>query len=275
MNIVDQSRWSERKKTISIGAARTMNYIDSGGLGTPLLLLHGYSDSSRSFSLLEPWLSSHRLIIPDLPGHAGSKAGSELSLVSFAEDVFCLAQHLRLNRVAVVGHSMGSMIGIEFAARYSPFVSALISISGTLHPAFPPDGPVSLGIHTLAEPIDPTGPFFDIWHASPHPVDGVFLGHVRREAAAIPIKVWRDILDEFNRSDLSASAKRVNVPVLCIFGSKDILFDEKHNTVLLNAFSKSQSHVMDGFGHNPHWEDPLATAAAICEFLDKIGYPLS
>ncbi len=270
MTAVDQGGWTNRKHILSLPDGRPIAFFDSGGPGPVLLLLHGYSDSSRSFSLLEPWLSAYRLVMPDLPGHGGSAAGSGLAVDDFADDVIALAGALGIGQCIVVGHSMGAMIGMTLAVRMPEAIGALVLISGTLRPVFPKGDPVTKGILGLRDPISPADPFFDLWHAGSHPVDRLFLDLLSREAAAIPSSVWKGILGEFSRLDLTRTASRISVPVLCVAGSEDTLFDADHRLALATAFHDGKTVLLDGFGHNPHWENPSLVALHIERFLQGI-----
>lgn len=265
--IVDQDGWAARKRMVRLIEGRSLAYIDTGGSGPTLLLLHGYSDSSRSFSLLEPWLCGFRLVIPDLPGHGGSVIGVGMTVADFTNDIIALMTTLTVGRFAVVGHSMGAMIGIDLAARLPDVVATLVTISGTVRPAFPQRDPVTDGILALCDPIDTGDPFFDLWHACPHPVDPCFLAPVRREAATVPAKIWHGILAGFSTLDLTEAAAKVKVPVLCIGGSEDALFDAGHRLALEGVLSMAQSVLMDGFGHNPHWEDPERVSVVLRGFF--------
>jgi pimeloyl-ACP methyl ester carboxylesterase len=264
---VDQDGWTARKHILRLTDGRSLAYIDTGGSGPALLLLHGYSDSSRSFSLLEPWLCDYRLVIPDLPGHGGSVIGAGMTVADFSDDIIALMTALSVERFAVIGHSMGAMIGIDLAARLPDVVVGLVTISGTVRPAFPRGDLITGGILGLCDPIDPGDPFFDLWHACPHPVDPCFLAPISREAAAIPAKIWHGILACFSTLDLTDVAVQVRVPALCIAGSEDTLFDAGHRFAVEGALSKAQSVLMEGFGHNPHWEDAEKVSAVLHDFF--------
>ncbi|RUM15611.1 alpha/beta hydrolase [Rhizobium fabae] len=267
MSVVDQNGWTARKRMLPLTEGQSLAYIDTGGSGPTLLLLHGYSDSSRSFSLLEPWLCGYRLIIPDLPGHGGSVVGAGMTVADFTDAIVALMAALSVERFAVIGHSMGAMIGIDLTARLPDVVVALVTISGTVRPAFPQRDPVTDGILGLCDPIDPGDPFFDLWHACPHPVDPSFLAPISREAAAISAEIWHGILACFSTLDLTEAAAQVRMPVLCIGGSEDALFDAGHRLALEDALSKAQSVLMEGFGHNPHWEDPEKVSVVLRDFF--------
>ena len=63
---VNQAEWSSLKTEVRLPSGIKLAYVELGDPnGEPLLLLHGYTDSSRSWSLTAPYLSHYRLIIPD------------------------------------------------------------------------------------------------------------------------------------------------------------------------------------------------------------------
>ena len=270
MSAGDQESWVDRKRFLVLGDGRQMAFVDSGGAGPVLLLLHGYSDSSRSFSLLQPWLLTYRLVMLDLPGHGASAASEDLTVGGIADDVAAVLLALGIDRCIVIGHSMGAMVGMTLSVLLPETVDALVLISGTLRPAFPANDPVTTGILGLSDPIDPTNPFFAHWYAGPQPLDQTFLGEVSREAAAMPATVWKKILAELSQLDLTTTASQIAVPVLCLSGEGDMLFDAGHRLALTQALPKSQSIVLSGFGHNPHWECPSQVALHAASFAQGI-----
>jgi pimeloyl-ACP methyl ester carboxylesterase len=110
------------------------------GEGPALLLLHGASLSAEVWSYqLRDLSGSHRVIAMDLRGHGGSLAGEEgLTISAMADDVAEVIAGLGLERVVLVGHSMGGMVCLRLArAHPSLFGSkigalALVSTSAGL-----------------------------------------------------------------------------------------------------------------------------------------------
>jgi pimeloyl-ACP methyl ester carboxylesterase len=90
---------------------------------------------------------------------------------------------------------------------------------------------------------------------------------MKRDAAAMPAAVWHGILDGFAETDLRRTAMRVTAPVLCIGGSADPLFGIPHREALAQAFLSVRSITLEGYGHNPHWEDPQRVSALMLSFL--------
>ena len=104
-----------------------IRYFTSGD-GPPLLLVHGLGGSATNWCELAPLLAPrHRLVIPDLPGHAGSEPLPAVSgLQSFADCVLGVMEHERAVPAPVVGHSLGGLVALRLALRYPDAVSALV-----------------------------------------------------------------------------------------------------------------------------------------------------
>ncbi|MBO9630936.1 MAG: alpha/beta hydrolase [Shinella sp.] len=235
----------------------------------PLFLLHGYTDSSRSWSLIEPYLAGHRLVMPDLPGHGLSTALPRATLEAFADDIIRLVDALGVERFAVIGHSMGAMTALVLAARYGARVTAFASLCGSLQPGLLAATTLGAEIRALVDPIDPQSPFLREWHQCAQPVDADFMAWIAQEAAAIPAAVWQALYAMIETADLRQAAERVDAPVLLLAGDEDALFDEPHRAALRAAFPKAATEILAGHSHNPHWEAPARVADALLAFLKK------
>ncbi len=96
----------------------------AGGEGPPLLLIHGYGGAAWNFSELAPLLPGRSLLIPDLPGHAGSSPlPAAPGLAAFADAV---AACLDGTPVDVFGHSMGGAVALRLAERRPELVRRLV-----------------------------------------------------------------------------------------------------------------------------------------------------
>jgi pimeloyl-ACP methyl ester carboxylesterase len=265
---VDQAGWNRRKRVLAMGDGRQLAYIESGG-GTPLFLLHGYTDSSRSWSLIEPYLAGFRLVMPDLPGHGLSTAMPTLSVEVFADDIVQLADALGIGRFAVAGHSMGAITALTLAARHGGRVTALASICGSLQPGLLARTTLGAEIRALADPIDPESRFLRDWHHCALPVDADFIRWIAREAAAMPAAAWQALYAMLESTDLRRAASDIHAPVLLLAGDEDALFDAPHRAALRAAFSQAETEILAGHSHNPHWEAPARVADALLSFLKK------
>lgn len=262
-----QDAWAGRKQFVDL-AGLEIAYVDIAGAEPALVLVHGFTDTSRSFSLLAPYLAGRRLIMPDLRGHGASPAGKGFGIADFADDIAGLILHLRLDRPVIVGHSLGAMVAIALAARHNDLIGGLVVMAGTLKPDFARDHPLVAGVQALRDPISPADPFYDWWHACRPGVPRPFLAGLAKDASAMPAARWRAILEEICRADLTSAAQKVRTRTLIIAGPCDPLFGEAHRQALSRCLAGASLVRAEACGHNPHWEDPAFVAGAIVEAFE-------
>ena len=94
----------------------TLHYEEYGH-GAPVLLVHGLGSSTLDWEMQVPALAAHyRVIVMDMRGHGRSdKPRQRYSIAGFSADLQALIEHLNLDRVHLVGLSMGGMIGFQLA----------------------------------------------------------------------------------------------------------------------------------------------------------------
>jgi pimeloyl-ACP methyl ester carboxylesterase len=283
---IDLDAFDASKKTADLPDGIRMGYIDMGNpAGPAVVLVHGFTDSTRDWVPLLPYLSAHyRLILVDLRGHGqSSKPECCYSRLDFAYDIKLLLDGLHVQRAALIGHSLGSIVAQTFAEYWPERTNRVVLISSTggsppTAPKKPPAFDFATAIRNLKEPIDPDSPFMIAWWDSPTPVDPEFIRRQRRDAAAIPLRVWLAVLDQalsadLAYADLQSTLPRLKAPALLIWGSKDPIFEEDVRQTLRAALPKARVRIFDGLGHNPFWEDPRAVAAEIDAFLDAKHAP--
>jgi pimeloyl-ACP methyl ester carboxylesterase len=273
---IDLDAFDGMKKSVALPDGATLAYVSLGNpSGTPVVLIHGYTDNARDWVPLIPYLSrGFHLIVVDIRGHGrSSKPDCCYTRFDFAYDIVLLLDALHIPRADIVGHSLGSIIAQTFAEFWPEHTHrvVLISSSGGRRPgaARTPQYDYASAIRQLKEPIDPDSPFMIEWWASPTPVDADFLRRQRRDAAAIPLRVWLAVLDQAlgDDSDLQRTLPKLTAPTLLIWGSKDPIMAEDVRATLREALPAAQVKIFPGLGHNPLWEDPKACAAVINTFL--------
>ena len=272
---VEQARWTSLKKEVRLPNGLKLAYVELGDPnGPPLLLLHGYTDSSRSWSLTAPHLAKYRLLIPDQRGHGGSDAPECCySTSQLAYDAALFLDALGVKRAAVAGHSLGSMVAITMAAEHPKRVSGIVLIGSTALVPVKRGDWLYDNVAALNWPLDPNSQFMRDWHPANQPtaVDRVFAEAVRSEFMTIPPHVWRGVMRELASVPVGRHAADVKAPVLVLSGGKDPLFPAEHHASLLKAFPQAKGQVFRELGHNPNWEQPGAIAAAMSPFLESLG----
>lgn len=96
-----------------------MHYLTAGS-GPAVLLLHGYTQTSRMWQPLIPRLADHFTVVaPDLPGIGDSEVpASGLDMKAAAIRVHALVKSLGVSQARVVGHDIGLMVAYAYAALY-------------------------------------------------------------------------------------------------------------------------------------------------------------
>ncbi|OYX69394.1 MAG: alpha/beta hydrolase [Rhizobiales bacterium 32-66-11] len=108
-----------------LGALR-LHYLEAGA-GEPVLLLHGYAQTSHMWRpLIAELAKTHRVIAPDLRGFgASSKPEAGYDKTTLAQDVRALSTALGIDRAGVVGHDIGLMVAYAYAAQYPEAVTRI------------------------------------------------------------------------------------------------------------------------------------------------------
>jgi pimeloyl-ACP methyl ester carboxylesterase len=104
------------------------------GRGEPVILLHGYTQTSHMWRPLMAALGGVRTVIaPDLRGAGGSaKPAQGYDKKTMAQDVHALAQSLGYSRVSLVGHDIGLMVAYAYAAQYPAEVDRIVLMDAFL-----------------------------------------------------------------------------------------------------------------------------------------------
>jgi pimeloyl-ACP methyl ester carboxylesterase len=110
-----------------------LSYL-TGGHGPPLILLHGYAETSRMWIPIMPQLTERfRVIAPDLPGIGDSAIPADgLDMKTTAICIHALARSLGIPKARVVGHDIGLMVAYAYAAMYPAETEKLVVMDAFL-----------------------------------------------------------------------------------------------------------------------------------------------
>jgi pimeloyl-ACP methyl ester carboxylesterase/tetratricopeptide (TPR) repeat protein len=243
---------------------------DSGG--TPVIMLHGYTDSWRSFSQVLPHMpDSFRVFAVTHRGHGASgKPDHGYEFHHFAADVKAFMDVLGLDRAVIVGHSMGASVAQRFAVDYPQRTRALV-----LEGAFlPRPGNVAVRefweeVSRLTDPIDPA--FVRQFQQSTlaQPVPPEFFETAVAESLKVPARVWKAALRPFLEVDFVDGVSRIRAPTLLVWGDRDAFATRDEQDALTRTIAGSRLVTYVSAGHSPHWEEPQRFAAQLVEFVTK------
>ncbi|MGA2403544.1 MAG: alpha/beta hydrolase [Syntrophobacteraceae bacterium] len=253
---------------IRLGTGVTLHYADNGEkAGPPVVFLHGYVDSWRSFlRVIEALRPGRRAIALDLRGHGDSdKPECCYTIEDFTRDMLLFMDALGLDKANIVGHSMGSFIAQSFAARFPGRVERLILISSAPRAA----GNAALleikpCVDALRDPIDRD--FISDFQSTANPVPTDFMEMIISESLKVPARVWQSALSGLFGVDHRPILPDITAPTLIVWGNQDQIFTRRDQEALLLAIADSKLKEFDA-GHALHWEKPKEAAAALQDFL--------
>jgi len=113
----------------------SLHYLQAGqGKDTPVVLLHGYAETSHMWLPLIPQLAERRIVIaPDLRGAgASSKPDAGYDKKTLAQDIHALVKSLGYSKVKIVGHDIGLMVAYAYAAQYPDEVESIVLMDAFL-----------------------------------------------------------------------------------------------------------------------------------------------
>jgi 2-succinyl-6-hydroxy-2,4-cyclohexadiene-1-carboxylate synthase len=166
------------------GADVRLNYFVSG-TGTPVTLLHGFTQSGRSWlELISKMPKGRQWIVPDLRGHGETRtrAGAPCSMDACLRDLEMLWNELGVISTHLAGYSMGGRLALHVAARRPERILSLLTIGA--HAGLEPEAREGrrLGDEALASRIENEGlaAFVNYWSSLP-----LFAGLERRGPAFV------------------------------------------------------------------------------------------
>ena len=263
-------------KSVELPHQVKLSYVEQGDpSGVPVLLLHGITDSWRSFEPVLPHLPTPiRAFALSQRGHGDAdRPAAGYHPRDFAADVAAFMDTLELGPAIIVGHSMGSFIAQRFAIDYPERTLGLV-LMGSFTTCRGNPGLVELwdsAVLTLTDPIDP-GFVLEFQQSTlARPVPPTFLETVVRESLKVPARVWRAALEGLLETEFSAELGTIKAPTLIVWGDEDALFARSEQEALAAAIAGSQLVMYAGAGHALHWEEPEPFAADLVAFTGGLS----
>ncbi|HXH22887.1 MAG TPA: alpha/beta fold hydrolase [Dehalococcoidia bacterium] len=255
-----------------------IHYLDQGE-GPAVVLLHGLGASTYSFRLNLPEIArGRRVIAVDLPGHGfTSRDVADLSLTAQAGYLASLLDLLSLERVALVGHSMGGSIAQRFAVAYPERVARLVLIASTTDdfmlraagasPWLAPFVPAFVAAVLHNHPVRRrwlSRAVYDPAYLTPEVIAAYEApGHIRGHTRAYQ-RLMRD-----RRRDARIDLGRIRAPTLIIWGDTDRIVSLRHGETLARGISGSRLVVLPRTGHLVPEEQAEAVNRLLTDFLGE------
>lgn len=250
------------------------------GDGEPLVLLHGFTGSSKTWDeCVKRWREHFTVITIDLPGHGQTVTKSPCTMETFCADLQRFLGELHIQKAHLLGYSMGGRTALSFAMNYPEQVLTL-----TLESASP-------GLKTkeerktrverdtlLAEQIMRNGvaSFTDYWENIPlfqtqKQLPNTIKSKIRMERLSQTEKGLAESLLYMGTGKQPSGWRRLHelkMPVSLIVGEEDKKFVQI-NEQIEKKLQNGQLYIVDYAGHTVHVEQVTKFVKIVLEFLTK------
>ena len=251
-----------------------LNHLDTGGSGTPLVVVHGLLGSADNWrSHVKQWQADRRVVAVDLRNHGRSPHVEGMRYQEMADDLLALMDRLEIGRAHLLGHSMGGKVVISLAQRAPERVASLIVAD---------IAPVAYGhghdaVFAGLRRVESGRP------ANRREADALLAEHVqdratrlflatnleRDEAGGLSLRLGLDQI-EAGYPDLMQAPPgegRFEGPTLVLRGGRSAYVTDEMLPALYARLPNAQVVTLETAGHWLHAEQPEAFQAAVNDFL--------
>jgi non-heme chloroperoxidase len=235
--------------------------------GIPVVMLHGWSDSWRSFEGVLPHLpASIRALAVTLRGHGDATGARSHTISDMSADVAAFLDAVGVDAAVIAGHSMGSIVAQRLAIEHPERVAGLVLMGARPTFARPNLDELFAAVAELTDPVDPV--FIREFQESTvvQPVAPGLIDMAVSESQKLTADVWRELMDGVLRVDFSVELPSIAAPTLVIAGECDDVAPLGDAGELAALIPGARLAIYDDAGHAMHWEDPARVAADMAAF---------
>jgi pimeloyl-ACP methyl ester carboxylesterase len=248
-------------------------YVATGGKDfdpklPAIVFLHGAGMDHTVWALLARAFAhhGHAVLAPDFPGH-GSSAGAPLtSIAALADWTAVLIDATGAKAARLVGHSMGSLVALEAAARHRGKITGLglIATAATMRVSDDLLNAAKTNDHAAVDMIAIWGEGYRaMLGGSQAPGLWMLGGAERLLERALPGAIFADLSACNAYQDALSSAAKIDIPSIVIQGSRDLMTPAKGGKAVAAAIANCRLALIEGAGHMLMSERPDDVLAAL------------
>jgi non-heme chloroperoxidase len=263
--------------TLMLDGQLALEYVEQGQRSArrpSLVMLHGITDSWRSFETVLPHLPRQQHVIAlTQRGHGGStKSAASHTSADFTADVLAAIEALDLDRPVLVGHSMGAHHALRVAVDAPERLRALVLI-GAFSGFSDKQALKAWHDEAIAPLVDPIpralaeGFQRDTLATA---IDPAQLETFVQESLRVPARIWREAFAGVFDDAWMTRIDGLALPARLIWGELDVFTPRTDQDRLLAWLRRSTLSVYAASGHSVHWEHPQRVAAEIEAFAQTL-----
>ena len=233
-----------------------------------ILLMHGSGLSHIVWSFHEQFYSTQgfNVLSVDLPGHGNSEGPSLKSIEEISDWIKSLMTKLNIEKIIIIGHSQGALVGIDFAARYPELILSLVLVAGSYKMS------VNQDLIDYAEAGDEKAILLMMkwgYEGSKAFIGGNPVKKIINSSREIREILAVDLNACNNYKDGKESLKKISCPTLCIFGDLDKMVPLEVGNKMASMINKSETKIINNCGHMIIFEKAFEMRKLVKEFLTK------
>jgi len=241
--------------------------FERSGSGTPIVLMHGFPLDHSMWDGLLPQLQDADVIAPDLRGFGESAVvDGAYSIEDMADDVIGLLDALKIEKAALVGHSMGGYIALAAARKYAGRIASL-GLVATQALADAPER--KAGRYATAEQVGAQGSV--VVADAMAPKLSANPEHIARLRELIlrqpPAGVMGALSAMAERPDSTGILPTLGFPVVIVHGLADLLIPPDRSQEMKTSIPRATLLEIPNAGHMPMWDAPVEVGKALKDGL--------
>jgi len=233
-----------------------------------ILLMHGSGLTHIVWSLHEQFYVSqgYNVLSVDLPGHGNSEGPSLKSIEEISDWIKSLMNVLNIQKLTIIGHSQGSLVGIDFAGRYPNLINSLVLVAGSYKM------PVNQDLIDYAEAGDEKAVLLMMkwgYEGSKAFIGGNPVKKIINSSREIREVLAVDLNACNNYKDGKESLGKINCSTLCIFGDLDKMVPLEVGNKMSSMIKNAEKKIINNCGHMIIFEKAFEMRQIVKEFLNK------
>ena len=248
-------------------------FVSTGGMDidkkkSTILLMHGSGLNHIVWSLHEQFYASQgfNVLSVDLPGHGNSEGPSLKSIEKISDWIKSLMLKINIEKIIIVGHSQGGLVGIDFASRYPELIEKIVLVANSYKM------PVNQDLIDLAEAGDEKAVLLMMkwgYEGSKAFIGGNPVKKIVNSARDIREVLAVDLNACNNYKNGENAIKKINCPTLCILGDLDKMVPVKVGLKMSEQITNSETKIISDCGHMIIFEKAFEMRKLVKEFINK------